>query len=347
MSNKILVTGASGWLGKAFLRKIFDGSTSTNFSEIKLFIKDKAELDLLSAFTKKGVTFSYGDLKNKESIDLFLENSEGATVFNLAGIIHPNIFNQSDFNLINNIGVTYLAKRSINYGIKKFVSMSSNSPNGYTKNNKKLFTENTPYFPYMGYGKSKMQMEQNLIDLSKQQKNTNFTIIRAPWFYGPDQPKRQSEFFSMIKNGRFPVIGTGENIRSMSYVDNLVEGVILASKYFDKNGEIFWIADERPYSMNEIIGTIKDLMRNEFSMDVSKRQLKLPSFISDSARYIDYTSQSLGIYIQKIHVLSEMNQNIACSITKAKDVLGYKPNVSLREGMKNSLNWCLENNLRI
>ena len=42
-------------------------------------------------------------------------------------------------------------------------------------------------------------------------------------------------------------------------------------------------------------------MRNEFSMDVSKRQLKLPSFISDSARYIDYTSQSLGIYIQKIH----------------------------------------------
>ena len=47
----------------------------------------------------------------------------------------------------------------------------------------------------MGYGKSKMQMEQNLIDLSRQQKNTNFTIIRAPWFYGPDQPKRQSEFF--------------------------------------------------------------------------------------------------------------------------------------------------------
>ena len=37
MSNKILVTGASGWLGKAFLRKIFDGSTSLNFSDIKLF----------------------------------------------------------------------------------------------------------------------------------------------------------------------------------------------------------------------------------------------------------------------------------------------------------------------
>ena len=70
----------------------------------------------------------------------------------------------------------------------------------------------------------------------QQQKNTNFTIIRAPWFYGPDQPKRQSEF-SMVRSGRFPLIGTGENLRSRSYVDNLVEGVILASKHFDKNGE--------------------------------------------------------------------------------------------------------------
>ena len=347
MSNKILITGAPGWLGKAFLRKIFDGSASLNFSDIKILIKDKSEEESLSMFIEKDVSFSYGDLTNKKSVDLFLENSEGATLFNFAGMIHPKIFNQLDFNLINNIGVSYLAKKSIENGLKKFVSLSSNSPNGYTKNNHELFTESSPYFPYMGYGKSKMQMELNLIDLSRQQENTNFTIIRAPWFYGPDQPKRQSEFFSMVRSGRFPLIGTGENIRSMSYVDNLVEGVILASKYFDKNGEIFWIADERPYSMNEIIGTIKDLMRNEFSMDVSKRQLKLPSFISDSARYIDYTSQSLGIYIQKIHVLSEMNQNIACSITKAKDVLGYKPNISLREGMKNSLNWCLENNLRI
>ena len=82
-------------------------------------------------------------------------------------------------------------------------------------------------------------------------------------------------------------------------------------------------------------------------MEVSKRQLRLPNFISDSARLIDYTSQSLGIYIQKIHVLSEMNQNIACSVEKAKAVLGYKPSVSLKEGMSNSINWCLENNLKI
>ena len=109
----------------------------------------------MSAFIEKGVSFSYGDLKNKKSIDLFLENSEGATVFNLAGIIHPNIFNQSDFNLINNIGVTYLAKKSIENGLKKFVSMSSNSPNGYTKNNKKLFHREYTLFSLYGLWKIK------------------------------------------------------------------------------------------------------------------------------------------------------------------------------------------------
>ena len=133
MSNKILITGAPGWLGKAFLRKIFDGSASLNFSDIKILIKDKSEEESLSMFIEKDVSFSYGDLTNKKSVDLFLENSEGATLFNFAGMIHPKIFNQLDFNLINNIGVSYLAKKSIENGLKKFVSLSSNSPNGYTK----------------------------------------------------------------------------------------------------------------------------------------------------------------------------------------------------------------------
>ena len=52
---------------------------------------------------------------------------------------------------------------------------------------------------------------------------------------------------------------------------------------------------------------------------------------------------AVGLYNQKIHVLSEMNKTIACSVEKARGELGYRPGVELREGMRRSIAWCLEN----
>ena len=72
---------------------------------------------------------------------------------------------------------------------------------------------------------------------------------------------------------------------------------------------------------------------------------QLPSFIGQIAEKIDKLLQSLGIYQQKIHVLSEMNKTIACDIAKAKKVLGYKPKINLKEGMRRSIQWCLDQQL--
>jgi nucleoside-diphosphate-sugar epimerase len=55
----------------------------------------------------------------------------------------------------------------------------------------------------------------------------------------------------------------------------------------------------------------------------------------------------MGLYHQKIHVLSEMNKTIACSIDKARRELGYAPVVELEEGMRRSLAWCLAEGIRL
>ena len=55
----------------------------------------------------------------------------------------------------------------------------------------------------------------------------------------------------------------------------------------------------------------------------------------------------MGFYHQKIHVLSEMNKTIACSIEKAQRELGYNPPVALEEGMRRSLAWCLAQGLSL
>ncbi len=147
----------------------------------------------------------------------------------------------------------------------------------------------------------------------------------------------------MIRQGRFPILGDGSQRRSMAYVDNLCQGLLLAAKLEAAAGETYWIADERPYPMNEIVDTVEDVLENEFGIRCRRSRLHLPAIVGDLAQAADGALQALGLYEQRIHVLGEMNKTIACSIEKAKVELGYAPRFSLREGMVASVRWCLEN----
>jgi len=123
----------------------------------------------------------------------------------------------------------------------------------------------------------------------------------------------------------------------MAYLTNLAQGLILAAATPRATGQTYWVADERPYSMNEIIDTIERLLETEFGQTCAHKRMRLPGLASEVALMIDATLQAAGLYHQKIHVLSEMNKTIACSVDKAKRELGYAPSVALEEGMRRSL----------
>jgi nucleoside-diphosphate-sugar epimerase len=224
------------------------------------------------------------------------------------------------------------------------VVVSSNSPFGFNPSADHRFDEGSPYNPYMGYGRSKQGVEA-LVKEAQARGKLETVIIRPPWFYGPHQPPRQTLFFKMIKDGRFPILGDGTQRRSMAYVDNICQGLLLAAATAHANGEVYWIADERPYTINEIVDTVQSVLEEEFGVSCAKRRLRLPAIAGDVARLADGTLQAVGLYNQKIHVLSEMGHTIACSIEKAKAELGYTPTVALREGMLASVRWCLANGL--
>jgi nucleoside-diphosphate-sugar epimerase len=220
--------------------------------------------------------------------------------------------------------------------------VSSNSPCGNNPRYDHVFDESSPYHPYMTYGRSKMLMEQAIWKLHSQENASETVIIRPCWFYGPFQPPRQTEFFTMIRDGKGPLVGSGENRRSMSYIDNLVQGLLLAGNADGVNGKTYWIADKRPYPMKEILDTIESVLRDDFSIPCKGTRLKLPSFASEFAGLVDFCMQKAGLYHQKVHVLSELNKTIACSVEKAEKELGYRPVVDLREGMRRSIAWLLE-----
>ena len=243
---------------------------------------------------------------------------------------------------MNSWGLKNVLEIATNSKIKRIIVISSNSHIGCNPDNEHLFNEFDEYNPYLTYGKSK-KLAEDITNSYYNNGKIETVILRPCWFYGPNQPRRQTLFFNMVKDGRMPIVGNGKNKRSMSYVDNTCQALLLASQVDKASGQTYWIADERPYSMNEIIDTVKGLLKNEFGFIVSKNNLRLPSITSKVAYIMDYSLQNLGFYNQKIHVLSEMNKTIACSIDKAKNELNYNPKFSLEEGMRQSISWCIKN----
>jgi nucleoside-diphosphate-sugar epimerase len=344
-----IVTGALGWLGKRLVRLLASRSLDHPWlralppAHIRCLVmpgQAPSELQQMG----ESIEAVTGDLRTADDCARLCEGARNGVIIHTAGIIHPRRIRE--LYAVNVEGTRNLLGAAAAAGIRRAVIVSSNSPMGYNPHADHLFDEDSPYSPYMNYGRSKMLMEQ-VAHACAPWGAMETVIIRAPWFYGPDQPPRQTLFFSMIRRGKVPLVGDGNNLRSMAYVDNLCQGLLLAALTTQAAGRVYWIADRRPYSMNEIIGTVERLLEEEYHLPVAHKRLRMPSIVGDVAELADFMIQRLGFYHQKIHVLSEMNKTIACSTAKAEKELQYSPTIALEEGMRRSIAWCLEQGLSI
>jgi nucleoside-diphosphate-sugar epimerase len=343
MSNSTaFVTGAPGWLGTRLADCLIHGLPELDppgkrpGRRVVALVRpgvDPAPLKALGP-SLEVVT---GDLRNPEDLGRFLAGATGGTVFHLAGVIHPTR-GVKEFYEVNVQGTRSLLAAAEAAGARRFVHMSSNSPLGCNPSPDQVFDEQAPFNPYMHYGKSKMQGEIAVNEAGARGK-LQTVIVRSPWFYGPNQPDRQSLFFRMIRQGKFPLVGGGDNRRSMAYIDNIVQGLLLAERVDRAAGRTYWIADRRPYSMKEILSTVEDVMEKDFGVTPTRKRVRLPGVASQVAQITDASLQAAGLYHQKIHVLSEMNKTIACTVARAETELGYKPSVDLAEGMRRSMAW--------
>ena len=345
-ADQIFITGGTGWLGRTLIEALQYGSEPAGVSPaitrgLRALVQPGQPT---RALRERGIAVTQGDLRDDAACRIFLGGGAGGTLIHLAGIIHPR--RVIEFEEVNRRGTLALWAAARDAGLKRMVVMSSNSPLGVNASPRERFTEQSPYNPYLGYGASKALMEQDLL-ARRGQEGPEIVILRAPWFYGPGQPDRQTRFFSMIRRGAFPIIGSGENRRSMGYVANLAQGIVRAAATPEAAGEIFWIADREPYRMVDIIGTVAALLQDEFGIPVARQARHFPSVIAEMAYLADRAIQASGRYVQEIHVLSEMNKTIACSIEKAERMLGYDPQIDLRVGMRRSIAWCLERGIEI
>jgi len=312
---KALVTGGTGFIGSHLVEALL----RENY-EVSCIVRNPFRIRFLKGLDVKIIQADCSDKNSLKNIEWQFDY-----VFNLSGITkatHPEEFFQSNYLGTKNL-VEIVADK--NPHLKRFVHVSSLAATGPCRNGNPV-TEETEPAPVSEYGKSKLLGEQAVNFFNDK---IPITIVRPPAVYGP----RDSDFltfFKMIKSGI--VLYLTEGIYSMIYVDDLVNGIITASKNQKAIGETFFIADSQPYTTHEIVKAISD--------SIGKKPLKIKIPQSIGMFFIRVFQKFDKKSIINNDKLKELAQPCwVCNTNKAEQLLGFKTNTKLKEGMEWTAKW--------
>jgi len=319
---KTLVTGATGFIGTHLVKALVEKGR-----DVRCLVRKTSNTTYLK---KLGVELVYGDLLDRESLIDALKDID--IIHHLASEVYSK--KASDFYRINVVGTKNLLEACTNKSIKKFIYLSSIAVNGVPNGKRILINEKSPCYPFTPYGKSKLVAE-NLILSHFHNGGISVAIIRAPVVYGPGQPYILTKIFRNISKGKTTyVIGNGNNLRSLCYVDNLIQGMLLAECNTNSSNPVYVISDKKVYTFNEILEAIAEAAK------VNIQKFYLPSFIADFGKYIfNILIKVFKVYSLDLYSILTMNIDLGCDISKSEKELGYKPLINLEEGMKRTFNW--------
>jgi nucleoside-diphosphate-sugar epimerase len=332
VAEQIVITGAGGWLGRNLVEAV-----APERAVARVLVQTEDDAAVL-ALAGRSVQPVIGDVRHPDALDALFDGvPPGATVVHAAAVIHPQRRVRELFD-VNVGGTSLVLDRARRHGMGRLVHVSSNSPFGVNPHPGHRFDERSPYDPYLGYGASKQEAEELVLNAA-QRGDVDAVIVRPPWFYGPHQPERQTQWLRAVRRGRFPLVGDGSNRRSMVYTGNLVHG-ILRAEAAAPTGAAYWIADAEPHTMIDVLATVRTALEAE-GLATSGAQPRLPRLAGVVAEGADRALQRAGRYVQAVHVLGELKETIACDVSRARAEIGYAPTVDLLEGMRASIRWCL------
>ena len=160
-------------------------------------------------------------------------------------------------------------------------------------------------------------------------------ILRPSAVYGP-RDKDIFAFFKCLSRRIKPCpIGPDQHL-SLCYVQDIVQGILLAVETQTKSGEIFFLSDGNDYRMEEIGDIVAQAMGiTAFRIRVPKRM------ILGIACFSEYLSKFFRrpSLLNKDKAEEMIQKDWVCDITKAKTLLGFEPRVPLSEGAKLTFEW--------
>lgn len=305
----IVLIGGSGFIGSYISHQL----KSKNEDFIILDIKQN---ELFKEKTK------IVNILDKEKLSNFIP--ENSTIINLAAM-HRDDDSVDDYYLVNVKGSENICEIALKKNCKNILFFSTVAIYGKAH---PLADEQTAQKPYNHYGKSKKKAEEVYLDWQKKDENHSLTIIRPTAVFGKGNRGNIFNLISQIKKGPFFMIGNGNNIKSIAYVENLVEFTLYLLR-LKKKIKIHNYVDEPQITLKELVLFI----REQFNIKTKLRYLPYPiAFLGGTI--FDFLSKILN---KKLKISRVRVEKFIIESSYSANLSGYKRTYNLKEALKKTI----------
>ena len=320
LRGKVFITGANGFIGRAL---------ATRCRELG------AEVSGLDFQANQQWGVVAGDLTRPEEWKQALEGID--LVIHAAAVVS----NTASMDMAWSINVkasVNLLRCCVDAGVKRFMQLSSVAAYGFAAT--KEVDENQPLRP-MGntYVDTKIASEHAVLACHASGA-MDCTIIRPGDVYGPGSRPWVLLPLEMIKSGKFMLPAHGKGLFSPVYIDDIVNGILLAATSTEGAGQIFNISGGITPTCAEFFGYHARMVGAKPLNTMGTRAARL---LAEVARVVITTfggTTELGG-----GTIDMLSRKAGYSIEKAERLIGYRPQIDLAEGMRRTERWARESNL--
>jgi nucleoside-diphosphate-sugar epimerase len=323
-AERILVTGATGFTGGHLCERLAkEGYT------VRALVRDRNRCAELLHW---GVEILLGDLRDLSSLMRAVQGID--IVYHIAALYRAANVSRRQIWETNVQGTKNMLDAAVHGGVKRFVHCSSIGVHGEVKN--PPGNEETAYAPGDHYQESKAESEQLVLDyMAKGRLPT--VIFRPAGIYGP-RDLRFLKLIKAIKSRKFAMVGSGEVIYQMVYIEDLIDGILLCGTQEKALGNVYILAGEEATTLNRLVEVIAEVL------DVPPPHLHFPVAPVYLAGLIcELLCKPFGInpplYRRRVNFFRKTR---CFEISKAKRDLGFTPKTDLKTGLRRTVNWYLQ-----
>ena len=324
MNKKVLVTGATGFTGGYLAEELANRGYTVRALSLP-------EQDI-SKLNKLGIEVVTGDLTKKETLAYAVKDID--VVYHIAAIYREqNVPNHYFFD-VNVGGTRNLLESALEAGVKRFVHCSTVGVQGEIKD--PPAKENAPYNPGDVYQRSKVEGEKLALEFFSEN-DIEGVVFRPVGIFGPGD-MRFLKIFKWVNSGKFRMIGNGEVLYHLTYVKDLVEGIILCGEKKEAVGEVFTLGGREYVTLNEFVKLLSEVL------DVPEPKSRIPVWPVWSAAVL-CEALCYPLKIQPPIYRRRMDfftKDRAFDISKAREMLGYNPSTELKTALKMTAEWYKE-----